>query len=130
MLGGDYSGLAPGFRALEYLECAGARCSQSLSQPNVSCVTEVRRATFLESRCRRNFPSARRCENAIPGGVVKVNKLIAVLLGFFVLLMMTGTALAQTAPKTPTVLKGAPIGAVKFDHTSHLKVAPKCETCH
>jgi hypothetical protein len=61
---------------------------------------------------------------------VKVKKLIAVLLGFFVIIMIIGTALAQEAPKTPTILKGAPMGAVKFDHTSHLKVAPKCETCH
>ena len=60
---------------------------------------------------------------------MKVNKLITVLVGFFVL-MMTGAALAQQAPKTPNILKGSPMGAVKFDHTSHLKVAPKCETCH
>ena len=37
---------------------------------------------------------------------------------------------AQAVPKTPITLKGAPIGSVKFDHTSHLKVAAKCEVCH
>ena len=62
---------------------------------------------------------------------MKFNKLIAVLLGCFVFLMITG-AVAQQAqvPKAPIILKGAPMGAVKFDHTSHLKVAAKCDVCH
>ena len=34
------------------------------------------------------------------------------------------------APQGPIILKGAPMGAVKFDHTSHLKVAGKCDVCH
>jgi Class III cytochrome C family len=46
------------------------------------------------------------------------------------LLMLCGRAIAQTAPTTPILLKGAPIGAVKFDHTPHVKVAGKCEICH
>jgi hypothetical protein len=44
--------------------------------------------------------------------------------------MLCGSALAQTAPTAPILLKGAPMGAVKFDHTAHLKVAGKCEICH
>jgi len=40
------------------------------------------------------------------------------------------SAFAQTAPTAPIILKGAPLGAVKFDHTAHLKVAGKCEICH
>jgi hypothetical protein len=44
--------------------------------------------------------------------------------------MLCGLCFAQTAPKTPVILKGAPMGGVKFDHTSHLKVAAKCEVCH
>ena len=27
-------------------------------------------------------------------------------------------------------MKGAPLGAVQFDHTAHLKVAGKCVVCH
>ncbi len=50
--------------------------------------------------------------------------------GFSFVLMLCGNALAQTAPTAPITLKGAPMGAVKFDHTSHLKVAGKCEVCH
>lgn len=61
---------------------------------------------------------------------MKLNKLIAILLGFFVLIMITGIAVAQQAPKAPIILKGAPMGAVKFDHTSHMKVAAKCDACH
>jgi hypothetical protein len=62
---------------------------------------------------------------------VKASRLFVVLEGFLVVLMlMSGGALAQTAPTAPIVLKGAPMGAVTFDHTAHLKVAGKCEVCH
>lgn len=61
---------------------------------------------------------------------MKFKRPIAGLLGFFVLIMITGVAVAQQAPKTPTILKGAPMGAVKFDHTSHMNVAGKCVVCH
>jgi Class III cytochrome C family len=74
---------------------------------------------------------------AILGGVVKTNKLLVVLLGLLTVLMIFGSALAQTAatpaqtaPKAPIILKGSPMGAVKFDHASHLKVAGKCIVCH
>jgi hypothetical protein len=52
------------------------------------------------------------------------------LLGPSILLMIAGSAMAQQAPKAPVILKGAPMGAVKFDHASHMKVAGKCEVCH
>ena len=45
-------------------------------------------------------------------------------------LVLCRIALPQTAPAVPIVVKGAPTGAVQFDHTSHLKVAGKCEVCH
>ncbi len=61
---------------------------------------------------------------------MKITKLLVNLLGFLVLLTLCGSGLAQTAPKNPILLKGAPMGAVKFDHTAHLKVAGKCEVCH
>jgi class III cytochrome C family protein len=66
---------------------------------------------------------------ALFGGIMKVSRLLT-LLGFPILLMLSGSALAQTAPASPIVLKGAPMGAVMFDHTPHLKVAGKCEVCH
>lgn len=55
---------------------------------------------------------------------------LLILLGSPILLMLCGSALAQTAPTSPILLKGAPMGAVKFDHTPHVKVAGKCEICH
>ncbi len=61
---------------------------------------------------------------------MKVSKVLAVLLGIFVFLTLCAMAFAQAAPKGPLVLKGAPMGGVKFDHTAHLKVAAKCEVCH
>ena len=44
--------------------------------------------------------------------------------------LLASSTLAQTAPTAPIILKGAPMGAVKFDHTTHLKVAGKCGVCH
>ena len=46
------------------------------------------------------------------------------------LFLALGIATAQEAPKGPVILQGAPMGAVKFDHPSHLKVAGKCSVCH
>ncbi len=61
---------------------------------------------------------------------MKAGRLLVMLQGFLVVLMLGGSALAQTAPTAPIVLKGAPMGAVTFDHAAHLKVAGKCEVCH
>ncbi len=61
---------------------------------------------------------------------MKVRKLLAIIFGVFLLLALYGTCFAQAAPKTPITLKGAPMGSVQFDHTSHLKVAAKCTVCH
>ncbi len=52
------------------------------------------------------------------------------LFGWLTVIALGSSALAQTAPQTPIVLKGAPLGAVKFDHTTHLKVAGRCIVCH
>ncbi|MFB3855095.1 MAG: cytochrome c3 family protein [Vicinamibacterales bacterium] len=40
--------------------------------------------------------------------------------------------LMAQAGKTPAtvVLKGSPLGGVKFDHTKHEKLAGKCDACH
>ncbi len=61
---------------------------------------------------------------------MKVTKLLAVLLGFLIVILTCGSALGQSAPQGPIILKGAPMGAVKFDHTAHLRVAGKCDVCH
>lgn len=38
---------------------------------------------------------------------------------------------AQAKPPGVVILKGNPMGGVKFDHTAHQKAAAnKCETCH
>jgi Class III cytochrome C family len=61
---------------------------------------------------------------------MKLSQLLARLFGLSIVVVLTSSALAQTAPTAPIILKGAPMGAVKFDHTAHLKVAGKCEICH
>jgi hypothetical protein len=61
---------------------------------------------------------------------VKFTKSLAVSFVFFLLVMTSTIALAQSAPQGPILLKGAPMGAVKFDHTAHVKVAGKCDVCH
>ncbi len=43
-------------------------------------------------------------------------------------LVLGVVALAQKAPTAPIVLKGAPMGGVKFEHSKHTGI--KCETCH
>jgi hypothetical protein len=50
------------------------------------------------------------------------------------MVLVSGFGLAQAAEtKQPgvVILKGNPMGGVKFDHTAHVKAAAnKCETCH
>lgn len=61
---------------------------------------------------------------------MKFTKSLATSFVFFLLIMTSTIALAQSAPQGPILLKGAPMGAVKFDHTAHVKVAGKCDVCH
>jgi hypothetical protein len=44
-------------------------------------------------------------------------------------LLLAGLALAQTAPKDVLILKGSPMGGVKFLHKMHTEQT-KCTTCH
>jgi hypothetical protein len=37
---------------------------------------------------------------------------------------------SQQAPVEPVTLKGPSMGAVKFPHAAHTRVAGKCEICH
>ena len=43
-------------------------------------------------------------------------------------LLLGVVALAQKAPTTPEILKGSPMGGVKFEHSKHATV--KCDVCH
>ena len=55
---------------------------------------------------------------------------ISVALLAFALLVVPAVANAQTPPTT-VILKGNPMGGVKFDHAAHAKiVGDKCDTCH
>ena len=61
---------------------------------------------------------------------MKIRRLLCLWFGWLIAIVLCSAALAQTAPTAPIILKGAPLGAVKFDHTPHLKVAGKCSVCH
>jgi len=63
-------------------------------------------------------------------GVMKIHHRFATLSGLMLVTLLCGAALAQTAPTAPIILKGGALGAVKFEHTTHLKVAGKCTVCH
>jgi DnaJ-class molecular chaperone len=54
-------------------------------------------------------------------------QLIAVIVCLFIAVMIVGTAYAQKAPQAPIILKGAPMGGVKFLHSQHNQA---CTTCH
>ncbi len=58
-----------------------------------------------------------------------VTRILAVLIGLMLIVAVVAYA-AETAPGT-VVLKGAPMGGVKFDHKAHeTRAAGKCDTCH
>jgi hypothetical protein len=60
-----------------------------------------------------------------------MKKFLVILSVFAVAAFMSGMAYAQEKPPTVVVLKGAPLGGVKFDHAKHSKMeGVKCENCH
>lgn len=60
-----------------------------------------------------------------------MKKFLVVLSVFAVAAFMSGIASAQEKVPGTVVLKGAPLGGVKFDHAKHSKMeGVKCETCH
>jgi hypothetical protein len=63
---------------------------------------------------------------------VKTYKVIAILLGLMLVFVVCSTVFAEDKkPQDTYVLKGAPMGGVKFDHKAHVAAADKkCETCH
>lgn len=58
--------------------------------------------------------------------------LTLVALGCLVLILgVTAQSYGQAKPKDIIILKGSPLGAVKFEHKLHTeRVNQKCETCH
>ncbi len=56
------------------------------------------------------------------------NRSFFALLLCLCVLLLGASALAQKAPDKPIVLKGAPMGGVKFDHKLH--AGTKCDVCH
>ena len=62
---------------------------------------------------------------------MKSHKIIAILLGLAFLMVVCSPVFAADQPKDTYILKGAPMGGVKFDHKAHVAAADKkCETCH
>lgn len=57
--------------------------------------------------------------------------LVAIAVAFAVACGVTFAAQAQEKAPGVVILKGSPMGGVKFDHPAHAKLADnKCETCH
>ncbi|MGZ4819717.1 MAG: cytochrome c3 family protein [Terriglobales bacterium] len=63
---------------------------------------------------------------------MKSKKLFAVMLALTLLFVICGFAFAaDKVPKDTYILKGNPMGGVKFMHSAHAKDRNvKCETCH
>ena len=58
-------------------------------------------------------------------------RILAVILGLLLIVAVCGTVFAAEKPAPGSViLKGAPMGGVKFDHKAHTTRETKCETCH
>ncbi len=56
---------------------------------------------------------------------------LAIAVAIAVAFLAGGIMQAQEKAPTTVILKGNPMGGVKFDHTAHQKAADnKCETCH
>ncbi len=64
------------------------------------------------------------------GAFVEYTRTIATLVALSMLPVLCGSALSQEAPSAPVVLRGATMGAVRFPHSAHIRVAGRCEVCH
>lgn len=60
---------------------------------------------------------------------MKFGRSLSALVGY-VLFIAVCSMCAQAPPQRDIILKGPSMGAVKFPHAAHLKVAGKCEVCH
>ena len=60
-----------------------------------------------------------------------MKKFLVILSVMAVAVFMSGIASAQEKAPGTVILKGSPMGGVKFDHAKHSKLeGAKCETCH
>jgi hypothetical protein len=60
-----------------------------------------------------------------------MKKFLVILSVMAVAVFMSGIASAQEKAPGTVILKGSPMGGVKFDHAKHSKMeGVKCETCH
>jgi hypothetical protein len=60
-----------------------------------------------------------------------MKKFLVILSVIAVAACMSGMAYAQEKAPTTVILKGAPLGGVKFDHAKHSKLeGVKCDACH
>jgi len=72
--------------------------------------------------------------NGAMAAVIKLCKPLLVAVAFSVGILAAGLvapAAAQNQPKDEYILRGSPLGAVKFEHKLHTqRAADKCDTCH
>ena len=61
---------------------------------------------------------------------MECSRAVIALVVSLILAMVCSPAVCQQAPASPSVLKGPTMGAVKFSHSAHTRVAGKCEICH
>jgi hypothetical protein len=61
-----------------------------------------------------------------------LHRLLMLASGVALAAAIAAPPLSAQAPKAPDtiILKGAPMGGVKFDHKLHAKDAASCKTCH
>ena len=60
-----------------------------------------------------------------------MKKFLVILSMVAVAVAMSGVAYAQEKAPAVVILKGAPLGGVKFEHAKHSKMeGVKCESCH
>ncbi|MCX6545447.1 MAG: cytochrome c3 family protein [Acidobacteria bacterium] len=61
-----------------------------------------------------------------------MKKFVYLAVAVMALALIVGPAVANAqTPPTTVILKGNPMGGVKFDHAAHQKVVgDKCDTCH
>jgi len=61
-----------------------------------------------------------------------MKKFVYLAVAVLALALLVGPAVANAqTPPTTVILKGNPMGGVKFDHAAHAKlVGDKCDTCH
>jgi hypothetical protein len=61
---------------------------------------------------------------------MKRTRKATIVFGLLPLILLCGSALSQEPPSAPVILKGPTMGAVKFPHSAHIRVAGKCGVCH